>query len=112
VMEYLGLGGRVEMARLGQQLAAMHHVTQPVYGWYIDNTIGSTPQVNTVTGDWIDFWRRHRLGYQLALAADNGYGGELQRLGERLMTDMPMLFENYQPEASMLHGDLWSGSYI
>jgi len=111
VMEYLALAGAVNLQRLGQQLAAMHKVTAEAFGWSIDNTIGSTAQPNTRTDDWVNFWREQRLGYQLELAASNGYGGDLQRKGERLMADMHVLFESYRPEASMLHGDLWSGNY-
>lgn len=111
LMEYLELGGRADMAMFGQQLAAMHRVTADQYGWHIDNTIGSTPQPNAQNNDWIDFWRSQRLGFQLQLAARNGYGGQLQRLGERLMADMHLLFESDPPVASMLHGDLWSGNY-
>ncbi|MDH5473991.1 MAG: fructosamine kinase family protein, partial [Gammaproteobacteria bacterium] len=37
-------------------------------------------------------------------------GGELQRLGEKLMADLPQLFSSYRPVASMLHGDLWGGN--
>lgn len=111
VMEYLELGGRADMKLLGQQLAAMHKVTASQFGWRIDNTIGATPQPNTPSNDWIEFWRQQRLGFQLELAARNGYGGALQTLGERLMSDFPVLFESYHPEASMLHGDLWGGNY-
>ena len=111
VMENLELTARADMKLFGQQLAAMHRVTQKQFGWRIDNTIGATPQPNTLTDDWITFWRNQRLGFQLKLAARNGYGGELQMLGERLLSDFPVLFESYHPEASMLHGDLWSGNY-
>jgi fructosamine-3-kinase len=116
VLEYLELGGAADMVAFGQQLADMHQKTQGRFGWRIDNTIGSTPQINSQTsssqtGDWIAFWREHRLGFQLELAARNGYGGELQRLGDKLMSDLPVLFESYLPAASMLHGDLWSGNY-
>jgi fructosamine-3-kinase len=111
VMEYLELGGSADMAAFGRQFAAMHKVTRDSFGWRIDNTIGSTPQPNTPTDDWVEFWRERRLGFQLQTAAGNGYGGELQRLGERLLADMPALFVNHEPQASMLHGDLWSGNY-
>lgn len=111
VMENLDLSGRCDSRLLGEQLAAMHAVTAEQFGWHIDNTIGATEQVNTREQDWITFWREHRLGFQLKLAAQNGYGGELQRLGERLLADFPALFASYSPQASMLHGDLWSGNY-
>ncbi len=111
VLEYLALGTGVDMKCFATQLAALHACTATQFGWQIDNTIGLTPQANQQHHDWLLFWREHRLGSQLALAADNGYGGELQWLGERLLADFPALFASYNPQPSMLHGDLWSGNY-
>ena len=45
------------------------------------------------------------------LAAQNGHGGRLQSQGEKLLDVFPALFAGYSPEASLLHGDLWSGNY-
>jgi fructosamine-3-kinase len=111
VMEYIemGHGGRNGSELAGRQLAAMHHSTQPAYGWFRDNTIGSTPQENQTCDNWIDFWRQHRLGYQLHLAERNGYGGTLRRRGERLMEHFHALID-HQPQPSLLHGDLWGGN--
>ena len=110
VLEYLDLSGRADQHSLGQQLAQMHQVTAERFGWRIDNTIGATFQQNTEMDDWPAFWRDQRLGFQLRLAADNGYGGELQALGEKLMVEMPVLFEGREIRPSMLHGDLWGGN--
>jgi len=70
VLEYLELGGTDSrtLEKLGQQLAQMHRATHDQFGWRLDNTIGSTAQINTLSPDWIAFWREHRLGYQLRLA--------------------------------------------
>lgn len=68
VMEYLDLGGRGDAAVLAAGLAKMHRITRPGFGWVRDNTIGSTPQINTPADDWIDFWRDLRLRFQLDLA--------------------------------------------
>ncbi len=111
VMENLALGGHGDPAALGEGLAALHRITQDDFGWHRDNTIGSTPQVNTPTGDWIDFYREHRLRFQFELAASHGCPGRLVSRGERLMADFAVLFDSYAPEASLLHGDLWSGNY-
>jgi len=113
VLEYLEFGGGSESVadELGLRLAQMHRFTRARYGWDRDNTIGSTPQSNTPGADWIEFWRRHRLGFQLELAARNGYAGALQRQGERLLAAAPALFEDHTPAPSLLHGDLWSGNY-
>ena len=96
---------------LGQQLAALHRHTEKRHGWHRDNTIGPTPQHNPWTRDWVEFFREHRLRFQLDLAARNGYSGDLQSLGLRLAERLPELFEGYRPEASLCHGDLWSGNW-
>ena len=112
-LEWLDLGrtnSRAE-ARLGAQLAAMHRCTADAFGWHRDNTIGLTPQHNDRSDDWVGFFREHRLGFQLRLAADNGFTGALQEHGARLMKRLPVFFEGYSPEASLLHGDLWGGNW-
>ena len=55
VMENLEFGGRGDASGLGEGLAALHRITQERFGWYRDNTIGSTPQVNTPADDWVHF---------------------------------------------------------
>jgi fructosamine-3-kinase len=113
VMEHIefGAGNDRGAQRLGQQLAAMHRTTRERYGWQRDNTIGATPQINREETDWVVFWQQHRLGYQIELAANNGYRGDLLRKGERLLADVDVFFRSYSPPASLLHGDLWSGNY-
>jgi len=114
VLEYLELGkitGIATAELLGRQLARTHRIRADYFGWHIDNTLGSTPQVNTASKDWVTFWQNQRLGYQLALAAHNGHKGRLQRQGERLLVATPAFFRNYQPQPALLHGDLWSGNY-
>jgi len=110
VLEYLDLSGRANQIALGEQLAAMHRVQSKQFGWELDNTIGATYQPNHKMDNWLDFWRDQRLGFQLRLAAENGYGGELQSLGERLLSEMSKLFTGHEVVPSMLHGDLWGGN--
>ncbi len=111
VLEYLDLCSHGDAAALGQQLAQMHRQVQSHFGWRRDNTLGSTPQRNTPTSDWPTFVRDQRIGFQLRLAAENGYGGQLQTAGEKLMANLPLFFTDYQPQASLLHGDLWGGNH-
>jgi len=111
VMENLDLGGHGDPGALGEGLATMHHITQAQYGWHRDNTIGSTPQINTLSDDWVTFYREQRLQFQLELAVRHGAGSRLLSQGEQLLADFHVLFDDYSPEASLLHGDLWSGNY-
>jgi len=112
VMSYIDTtNGPQNHIQLGEQLAAMHRKHVDYFGWQQDNTIGSTLQSNPRKESWIDFWREQRLGFQLALAAQNGFGGALQTEGERLMACFGGLFDSYTPQPSLLHGDLWSGNY-
>ena len=111
VLEYLDLRGHGDAAALGQQLARMHRPSQMCFGGPRDNTLGSTPQPNTQTASWIHFVREQRIGFQLRLAAQNGYGGKLQTQGEKLLAGLDAFFTDYQPQASMLHGDLWGGNH-
>ena len=95
---------------LGEQLAAQHRHTHEQFGWRRDNTIGMTPQINTQDEDWVRFFRRWRLGFQLELAASNGFSGTLQSEGRMLIAGFERFFSNYAPQASLLHGDLWGGN--
>ena len=110
-MEYLSFGGGKSAAALGEQLAAMHHHTADEFGFHINNTIGSTPQDNTPDRDWIRFWQQKRLGDQLQRAERNGCGKRLLSAGENLIEQVPYFFTDYQPKASLLHGDLWGGNF-
>ena len=113
VLEYLDMNhsSRRNAAALGSGLAAMHRNCAEQFGWQRNNTIGATPQINSNSSNWIQFWRTNRLGYQLQLAKNNGYIGKLQKLGEQLMTELDTFFTEVTPAASLLHGDLWSGNY-
>ncbi|MDH5648455.1 MAG: fructosamine kinase family protein, partial [Gammaproteobacteria bacterium] len=79
VMEYIDLGsGTADTpVTLGHQLAKMHRTTSAQFGWYRNNTIGSTPQPNDWTQSWIEFYRKHRLGFQFSLAEHSGCGSSL-----------------------------------
>lgn len=105
-----GFSSQAASRMLGHQLARLHQQVQPCFGWHRDNTIGSTPQINTQTGDWLAFWREQRLGFQLKLAQQKGYAERLQLAGERLLGTLDHFFEGYRPQPSLVHGDLWGGN--
>lgn len=110
VLEFIELGDRVNWPEMGRRLATLHAVTAERFGWKRNNTIGSTPQINAWTVDWLDFLRTNRLGFQLELAARNNLGIRLNELGENLLIRLDVYFQGFRPVPSLLHGDLWSGN--
>ena len=109
VLEWLDLGRGTSQswAEMGRQLARMHQFRKATaFGWERDNTIGSTPQINTWTSDWSQFFTQHRIGYQLHLGEQNG--GRF-RNGERLLSVIPEILD-HAPQPAIVHGDLWSGN--
>jgi len=111
VMEALALGGRGSMQDFAEQLVKMHRYSHSQFGWHRENTIGSTLQNNQSTTDWQAFFNEHRLGFQLGLAKKNGANKRLLDKGERVQSELTKFFAGYNPEVSLLHGDLWSGNY-
>ncbi len=111
LMDFIALkGDSARSHEMGMQLAQMHRHQASQFGWHRNNTIGSTPQINQWSSSWVEFWREHRLGYQIKLAADKGIGQAAVRLCERLAERLDEFFLDYQPQASLLHGDLWGGN--
>jgi fructosamine-3-kinase len=110
VLEWLDLGSGNSQAwsEMGKQLAAMHQkgITDK-FGWDRNNTIGSTPQINTWMDNWADFFAEQRIGYQLKLAKRRG--GNFPDSHQVVETVRKQLADR-QPEASIVHGDLWSGN--
>jgi fructosamine-3-kinase len=111
VLEYLDFGVHGDSRYLGTGLASMHRSQSRQFGWERDNTIGSTPQHNTWTESWVEFWREKRLQPQLGWLREHGMDSASSKLADQLLRQLPGFFEDYQPEPSLLHGDLWSGNY-
>jgi len=112
-LEWIGFGRATEDSEkaLGEGLARLHAKRESRFGWHRDNTIGSTPQRNAWCEDWVDFYGRERLGFQLQLAGSHGLGRRTIELGEGLCERLPDFFVSYRPVPSLLHGDLWGGNW-
>ena len=91
LLEWLDLGPHsAEGDRVfGRQLALLHSRSADRYGWKRDNWIGRTPQINSWSESWLDFYRDHRLLYQFETAALNGFSAELQETGAELAECLP-----------------------
>ncbi|AFY48644.1 fructosamine-3-kinase [Nostoc sp. PCC 7524] len=109
-LEWLEMGGgnNKSWAEMGRKLAGMHKATSKKgFGWEMNNTIGSTPQINTWTTDWVDFYTKYRLGYQFQLARRRGGNFPKQ---DDLLAAIPDLLADHQVQPSLVHGDLWGGN--
>ena len=109
VLEFIeeGSSSSKSQEKMGAQLAKMHRVEQPHFGWGVDNCIGATPQPNPKHDHWPEFYRDHRLAHQFRLAEKKGrkFQGS-----EDLLACISSFFSNYTPRPSLLHGDLWGGN--
>lgn len=99
----------------GRRFARLHRSTARQtgerFGFEHDNYIGSTPQPNGWTDDWVELFRERRLRFQIELARQNGLSDpELDRLMDRLMNRLDELVDLPDEPACLLHGDLWSGN--
>jgi len=109
ILEFLEEGSSTPRAQkeMGKQLAKLHKITQPFFGWAQDNCIGATPQPNPKSHDWVDFYREYRLRHQFALAAQKGK--TFEKIYD-LLSNLDYFFREYSPSPSLLHGDLWGGN--
>lgn len=111
VLEYLQLGRQGAMEDFATALAALHATSASSFGFSSNNYIGSTPQVNQWSLDWIEFFAEHRIGYQLQLLSKKGVSSGLLSKGNRLRGEINKFFVDYSPKPALIHGDLWQGNY-
>jgi fructosamine-3-kinase len=97
--------------KFGEQLAQLHHVTNNEFGFGEDNYMGSLPQSNSYSHNWIDFFIDYRLRPQIALALQ-------KKLLQKKHTDsFEILFGKLgsilnEEKPSLIHGDLWAGNFM
>ena len=99
---------------LGQMLSNMHLsntkklVKKDVFGFYEDNFIGATVQINSPKSGWVKFFQDAKLGVQMKMA-DRYFDKEDRKRCQLLLNHLgDLLIEPKFP--SLLHGDLWSGN--
>ncbi len=101
----------------GRDFARLHKCTNTSFGFYEDNYIGSTPQLNLPNKmesvSWVEFYFNKRLLFQYKLAEKNGYAGEeLCSVFFQLESKISSILKDCETKPSLLHGDLWSGNFI
>ncbi len=94
----------------GSALAQLHAIEAEAFGLDHNNFIGRSHQINDWKSDWWAFYCENRLLPQRKLAQMKGMRGALLQDLDRLIEVIPGALGSYQPRASLLHGDLWSGN--
>ena len=117
----LGLGRGADPTRtwaaVGAGLARLHRrsLVAPLgpgdrlgsYGWCRDNAIGTAPQANGWMANWSRFFGERRLAPQLETLARSG---RTLAGAAALLERLDDLLAGHQPDACLVHGDLWSGN--
>ncbi len=111
VLKYIDSNGPRPRWNFGTELAELHRIEQPHFGWSASNYIGSLNQVNTPCDTWEEFFIQHRLNPRVKKLRD------AHSIGSADVTAFNRLASVYaeripRESPSMLHGDLWSGNVI
>ena len=121
LLEYIQSSGKIKTywETFAQELAAMHKAdvskvasgdADKPFGFFENNFIGARPQQNTPSASWLSFFREQRLAPQFK-AADSYFTKEDRAKITKLLDNLDRFL--IEPEqASLLHGDLWSGNVM
>jgi len=101
----------------GRRFARLHKYSDKYFGFYENNYIGSTQQINipddSEQTDWTRFYFNKRLKFQFNLAEKKGFSGiELKNAFSKLENKIDDILKSDYEKPSLLHGDLWSGNYM
>lgn len=101
----------------GKSFAKMHKEPASEFGFFEDNFIGESIQVNIATGtektDWCEFFMNNRLMFQYRMAEGNGYASKSLAKGFlNLEKSIHRILQGSEEPPALLHGDLWSGNFI
>jgi Fructosamine-3-kinase len=109
ILEYIAPGNPASTfwSQFAENLAKLHHTTQPHFGLDHDNYIGSLPQSNKMEITASEFYINQRLEPQLKRARDSGFS--FSNL-DRFFTTISEVIPNEVP--SLIHGDLWNGNFL
>ncbi len=116
ILEFIESASKVKnfSEKFGVQFAQLHKTTNMMFGYFENNFIGSTEQINLPqTNSWTEFYFNNRLLYQYKLAEKNGYSTEELKKGiQHIEDNIENILEGSEENPSLLHGDLWAGNYI
>ena len=99
-------------SKLGRQLANLHAYSEKIPGFHQDNFIGRSPQKNHCTANWKEFFWQSRLLPQWEMAMQRDIPNKIKLFWQQLESFWPAPLDGSSAQASLLHGDLWSGNVL
>ena len=119
LIEYIPQGIRSKhfFEEFGRSFARLHRFRSDKFGFYEDNYIGATPQLNIPNKeeekDWAAFYFNKRLLYQYKLAEKNGHvRPRMKNSFSKLESRIDSILRGSEESPCLLHGDLWGGNYL
>jgi fructosamine-3-kinase len=101
----------------GSKFALLHKHTSNEFGFYENNYIGSTPQINLPDDNsrlnWASFYFNNRLLFQFRLLEKNGYADSaFKNTFGKIENKIDSILSDLDTYPSLIHGDLWSGNFM
>ncbi len=91
-------------------LLTQHDTEAQQFGWPLDGFIGASPQFNSWSDSWLEFYTQRRLAPQLAMASGNGLNAATVLVIEKVISNLDSYIDTANITPSLLHGDLWGGN--
>lgn len=109
--------GKGFFQKFGRTLGRLHRKENIHFGFYEDNFIGDTHQLNISVGsekvNWADFYFNKRIMFQFRMCEEKKLASATMLKGLILAEkNIKRALETVDEKPALLHGDLWSGNFI